>query len=50
VENVELYFTPDLVRPDAVPEPHRYDEEIFMVRGPFPLEGRPFAFSRTAHC
>lgn len=48
VREVVLQFSPDRLEVDPAGEPPPPDEGVFMVRGPFPAEGRAFMVPPTA--
>jgi len=60
IERAEIYVTPDCLEVETQAEPHVLHDgdddiggagaSIFMVRGPFAPEGRPFMLPRSARC
>ena len=51
IERVEVYFCPDQLGGDLTPESHILSgDDLLMVRGSFPLEGKPFMLPRSARC
>ena len=52
VDEVELHFAPDRLAPDtaAVAVPESMDEDVLMVRGPFPVGDSPCKLPPTARC
>ena len=42
IDRVVFYFSPDRFDLECEPEPHRWDDGVLMVRGPFPDDGPPF--------
>jgi len=50
VRRVEIHFSPDRLAAPT-PAPAKYDcNDLLMLRGPFPPEGRPFMLPPTARC
>jgi hypothetical protein len=51
IERVEVYFCPDQLGGDLTPESHALGgDDLLMVRGSFPPEGKPFMLPRSARC
>ena len=51
IERVEVYFCPDQLGGNLTPESHILSgDDLLMVRGSFPLEGKPFMLPRSARC
>jgi GNAT superfamily N-acetyltransferase len=51
IEEVEIYFSPDLLHIEAQAFPHRLNgDDYLMVRGEFPPEQRTFMLPRSARC
>jgi hypothetical protein len=51
IERVEVYFCPDQLGGSLTPESHILGgDDLLMVRGSFPLEGKPFMLPRSARC
>ena len=48
VDEVGFYFSPDRFDVDARPELFRYDDDHFMVRGPFGIESDHFMIPRSS--
>jgi hypothetical protein len=48
IDEIVFYFSPDRFAVEARTEPHRYDGDDYMVRGPFAIEGKPFMVPRSA--
>ena len=42
IDEVVFHFSPDRFDVESRPEPHRYDGDVYMVRGPLRVEGELF--------
>lgn len=49
-QRVELAFAPDRVAAETTPIPEPLDEDVLMVRGPYPVEGALFKLPPSARC
>jgi GNAT superfamily N-acetyltransferase len=47
---VDLFFTPDRFDVKILAEREAYPDDNIMVRGPYPVEGRPVVLPLLAHC
>jgi hypothetical protein len=51
IERVEVYFCPDRLGGDLTAESHVLGgDDLLMVRGSFPPQGKPFMLPRSARC
>jgi predicted N-acetyltransferase YhbS len=49
IETIYFYFSPDLLAPEAISEPHLYDEGHLMVHGTWP-DTRKFMIAPLSRC